>query len=110
MCIRDRDRLIESVRNALFGFEWINIKTVLKAHAEEAVFYKTDHHWTTYGAFFAYEEWAKSRGKTASGEPVSYTHLGDESVGYMKFSVIKHEEAILKNMETTIFLLIFSMD
>ena len=28
--------------------------------AENNLFYKTDHHWTTYGAFYAYELFAKS--------------------------------------------------
>lgn len=64
----DQDMWIERVHGALSGFEWINIKPVLKEHAGEAVFYKTDHHWTTYGAFLAYEEWQKSRGEAVSKE------------------------------------------
>lgn len=64
----DQNMLIGLVQNTLSGFEWINIKTVLEEHAEEAVFYKTDHHWTTYGAFLAYEEWGKGRGETVSEE------------------------------------------
>lgn len=64
----DQNMLIRSVQDTLSGFEWINIKTVLEEHAEEAVFYKTDHHWTTYGAFLAYGEWGKSRGEAVSEE------------------------------------------
>lgn len=34
----------------------------LKAHAEEYIYYRTDHHWTMLGAYYAYEAWAKEQG------------------------------------------------
>lgn len=42
----------------------LDIRGVLKNHAEEDIYYKTDHHWTTLGAFYAYQEWAKASGFT----------------------------------------------
>lgn len=30
-----------------------------KTKADKALYYRTDHHWTTYGAFVAFEEWCK---------------------------------------------------
>lgn len=38
----------------------INVKDVLtvKAHEGEYVYYRTDHHWTTYGAWLAYSQFA----------------------------------------------------
>lgn len=38
---------------------------VLYAHKNEEIFYKTDHHWTTLGAYYAYEEYKKMQGETA---------------------------------------------
>ena len=32
----------------------------LKEHDDEYIFYKTDHHWTSLGAFYSYQELAKS--------------------------------------------------
>ena len=31
-------------------------------HADEYIYYKTDHHWTTLGAFYAYQAWAEAMG------------------------------------------------
>ncbi len=41
---------------------WFNARQVLWEHREEDIFYRTDHHWTTLGAFYVYQAWAKSRG------------------------------------------------
>jgi len=48
------------------GKDYINLLTPLKEAAEngEAVYYRTDHHWTTEGAYLAYCEIMKSFGET----------------------------------------------
>ncbi len=47
------------------GINTIDILSPLKSHAEggEYVYYKTDHHWTTLGAYYAYAEIMKSFGE-----------------------------------------------
>lgn len=40
----------------------IDILGALSEHSEEAVFYRTDHHWTTLGAFYAVNEVFQSMG------------------------------------------------
>ncbi|MEG0688201.1 MAG: DHHW family protein, partial [Hungatella sp.] len=37
---------------------------VLRAHREEAIFYRTDHHWTALGAYYGYRAWTASMGLT----------------------------------------------
>lgn len=34
----------------------------LRAHRDEYIYYRTDHHWTMLGAYYAYEAWAIERG------------------------------------------------
>lgn len=34
----------------------------LYANREKYIYYRTDHHWTMLGAYYAYEAWAESRG------------------------------------------------
>ncbi len=41
--------------------------TPLVAHNSEYIYFRTDHHWTALGAWYAYAEWAK----TAGFEPVT---------------------------------------
>lgn len=36
----------------------------LSRHQEEEIYYRTDHHWTMLGAYYAYEAWAKEQGLT----------------------------------------------
>ena len=43
---------------------FVNISEVLSSHNQEYIYYRTDHHWTTLGAFYAYQAWAKSLGIT----------------------------------------------
>lgn len=35
----------------------LDVKPVLSEHSDEYIYYRTDHHWTTLGAYYAYEEY-----------------------------------------------------
>lgn len=37
----------------------------LRAHQEEYIYYRSDHHWTTLGAYYAYCVWAEATGHAA---------------------------------------------
>ena len=49
---------------------------VLMPHASESIYYRTDHHWTTYGAYLAYVAYAKKQG----WEPLSQQDFMIETV------------------------------
>lgn len=36
----------------------------LRLHNDEYIFFRTDHHWTALGAYYAYEAWAETAGLT----------------------------------------------
>ena len=57
----DDTLLLNRVTEAIGKEHMIPVYDVLKEHAEEEIYYRTDHHWTTLGAFYAYKEWAKDR-------------------------------------------------
>ena len=40
----------------------ISVEPVLDAPNEEEIYYRTDHHWTTLGAWYAYEQYTKAVG------------------------------------------------
>ncbi|WP_455715070.1 DHHW family protein [Anaerosporobacter sp.] len=42
----------------------VDVNQNLKDKSYEYIYYKTDHHWTSLGAYYAYEVWAKSLGLT----------------------------------------------
>ncbi|WP_339317504.1 DHHW family protein [Paenibacillus sp. FSL R10-2734] len=55
---------------------FINGFDVLAPHAAEAIYYRTDHHWTTYGAYLAYVAYAQSMG----WQPLSQSEFHMETV------------------------------
>ena len=40
----------------------VDTYTPLLRHNSEYIYYRTDHHWTALGAWYAYEQWAKDAG------------------------------------------------
>ena len=40
----------------------VNIYDTLMSHNDEYLYFRTDHHWTALGAYYAYEEFAKAKG------------------------------------------------
>lgn len=54
----------------------------LKNHSEDYIYYKTDHHWTTLGAYYAYEAWANACGLTPIPQSAySVTRVSDNFYG-----------------------------
>ena len=43
---------------------FVNVKDAFIAHADEYLYFKSDHHWTQRGAYYAYAEFIKSLGMT----------------------------------------------
>ncbi|MDY3122547.1 hypothetical protein FYJ34_04145 [Clostridiaceae bacterium 68-1-5] len=52
--------MIEGVREELSpGIRWVEAQRVMEDHKEENIYYKTDHHWTGTGVFYAFLEYGK---------------------------------------------------
>ena len=39
---------------------FVDLRPIMKKKKNEYIYYRTDHHWTTLGAYYAYTEWANS--------------------------------------------------
>ncbi len=46
--------------------EVIDITNVLRKHASEQIYYRSDHHWTSEGAYYAYVQWKQTAGQKAA--------------------------------------------
>ena len=44
------------------GIQWIDAAKTLNQHKNEEIYYRTDHHWTTKGAYYAFQEAAGALG------------------------------------------------
>lgn len=46
------------------GASVLDVRGTLAAHKEEYLYYRTDHHWTTLGAYYAYTDYCAAQGLT----------------------------------------------
>lgn len=51
------------------GLSTVDVFNALSDHKDEYIYYKTDHHFTSLGAYYCYAAWMQAQGKTA--EPIS---------------------------------------
>lgn len=59
----DQSRMIEKVKHQLEpDFNWIDAEKTMREHKEEQIYYRTDHHWTTQGAYYVFEDAKKGLG------------------------------------------------
>ena len=62
------------------GVAWVDIAAALADHAGEDIYYRTDHHWTSLGAYYGYTALMEALGEPPAplgeGETVSGNFLG----------------------------------
>ena len=56
--------LLEQAKAAVPGATWADLYSSLWAHKDEDIFYRTDHHWTSLGAYYGYTALAEALGYT----------------------------------------------
>ena len=62
----DQASYIDQVQSAVSDYNFIDARDVLSSHADQYIYYKTDHHWTSDGAYYAYEKWCEDTGHEAA--------------------------------------------
>lgn len=73
----DQLKVIDYVRSQLNNdVDFIDVYNILSQHKEEEIYFRTDHHWTMRGAYYAYTEAAKKLGI----EPYSLDEFVSEKV------------------------------
>ncbi|MGL4991251.1 MAG: DHHW family protein [Sarcina sp.] len=55
----DEKKYINMIYEKIGESKTIDVVTSLEENKNEYIYYKTDHHWTTYGAYLAYKEYCK---------------------------------------------------
>lgn len=63
--IEDQKRYIDRIQDSLTDeINFVDAYKALYAKKDEYIFYKTDHHWTSHGAYYAYRTLAQAMGFT----------------------------------------------
>lgn len=56
----DQSQLLAQVRERIGEDRLIDVFSALTEHKEEQIYYKSDHHWTTLGAYYGYMQWTQA--------------------------------------------------
>ena len=81
------------------GVSTVDAMTALRLHNDEYIFFRTDHHWTALGAYYAYTAWAE----TAGFAPValnSFTSLDMPGHLGLFYSMCGNPAVMKKNPDT----------
>lgn len=55
----NQNNVLDMIKNNIENATFIDVRDQLLLHKNEYIYYKTDHHWTTLGSYYAYQEWCK---------------------------------------------------
>lgn len=59
--VPDERAAIEKIKSELGNpYRFVDVAAALEEHSDDYIFYNTDHHWTTQGAWYAFEYWRES--------------------------------------------------
>ena len=78
----------------------VDAYSALKAHKDEYIYFRTDHHWTTLGAYYAYDEFAKEA-EVSSADISEYTE--NSLKGFLGYLYNQAKATELINKPDTIY-------
>ncbi len=56
----DESIFYDMLKEAIPKNSFVDVYPVLRGHADEYIYYRTDHHWTTFGAWYGYRAYMES--------------------------------------------------
>ena len=67
----DEDRYLDALSEAVqaAGGRFVDVRQTLADHKGEYIYYRTDHHWTSTGAYYAYQQLCTALGLTPFDPP-----------------------------------------
>jgi len=74
---------INYVYSSLNGFNTVNVYDSLAEHRNEYIYFRTDHHWTQRGAYYAYCALCKAQGVTPASLDDMTVHTYSGFLGYL---------------------------
>lgn len=96
----DQEEYIDRVQQEIGEDIFVDVRPILKAHAGEYVYYMTDHHWTTYGAYLAKQEWnaqlqgrQKEQTKADESKMPNFIEVADDFRGSLYSKILDYDSA-----------------
>ena len=80
--VEDQKAYIEKLKSSLnSNIKFIDTYNTLESHKDEYIYYRTDHHWTTLGAYYAFLDAVKEMGLTPKDNYYDIETVTDEFYG-----------------------------
>lgn len=105
----DQEKYIDEVRTKMADYNFIDVRDILKEHNSEEIYYRTDHHWTTLGAFYGLQQWCESTGHEFKGKnDYTFKKVTDDFHGSLYSKVLDSDSAydsieVAKSSEDSLF-------
>lgn len=84
------DRLYAKLNTGIIA---IDAYSALESHKEEYLYFRTDHHWTAKGAYYAYTAFCKTMGFTAAPLPSKPSGVFENYIGTFYKSLEQYPQA-----------------
>ena len=99
--ISDQCSILDKIQAVMpESVNFVNLKDIFMAHATEYLFFKSDHHWTQRGAYYAYYAYAQSVGLTPT--PIEDFELKILSTTYIGSMYNYTKDARVKEYKDTV--------
>ncbi len=89
----DQTAYIKSFYDSLQNVNTVDAYAVLSAHQKDYIYYRTDHHWTSYGAYLGYTALAKPLNlKAVPHDMFNIEHVANDFLGTLYSKALCHED------------------
>ncbi len=86
--------LILEMKEKYQDLSFIDVFSHLEEHQDETIYYKTDHHWTTLGAYYAYQAWQEEKGIEVSMNSYQIKKVSSSFKGTLYSKVLNPNSAV----------------
>jgi hypothetical protein len=85
----DSESLYKMAKELLEGAVFVDVREVLKENSDSYIYYRTDHHWTSYGAYLAYQRFCiENQMDYKNLEDCKFSVFSDDFLGTMYSKVL----------------------
>lgn len=72
----DQRKAMDYMYSSMSGsVKTVDIYEILRNHRDEYIYYRTDHHWTALGAYYAYRDFCAAKGTTPADLETDFTQV-----------------------------------
>ncbi len=96
--IYDQNKALDQIGKELGQDVFIDTRQSLKENKDQYIYYKTDHHWTSLGAFYGYKDLMESKGLTRNIDSYTRENIAGDFKGSL-YSKILNRNSVEDSLE-----------